>query len=792
MSKIYSFADDPGALELDDVIEVLDDPEPDKHIESKSATWRVLIIDDDPKVHRGTVFALYDLTVFGRKFSFVHAYSATEAREVLTADKDFAVILLDVVMETDSAGLDLVQFIRFDMGMAASRIILRTGQPGYAPEMRVIQAYDIDDYRSKAELTQVRLFTTMVSALRSYHRIQTIELSRHGLQRIIDAAADLGRRRQLCSFSEGVLSQISGLLGLSCEGIVLARRHDICFRIGEFNNLSVYGTPDKMEDSASPYIFASTGRFAGLAGSLLTQVGDLSIIRGIEEVLEAKQSRFNSHYFVLYIAAPSGDDIAVHVSIDAPLSDVVCELLQVFTGNIAVGFDNASMFEHIESLAFLDSLTGLPNRYSFHQAVMLGLIMPTELTACAANLQLRPAVFIISVVHYESVITVLGNEVGDRLQKLIAHRLKQYFSDGYFLARLSDDTFGLLSMKIDDIEGRATLDGIRSNFASSFTIFGSDIAVSARIGYAISDPGDQDADRLIRQAGMALAQIKNNGRGYERRFIAAMENEVRDRLRLVGYLGEALHSKEFIVYYQPLLQLSGWNRAQAPGGGSPRLTGFEALLRWRRADGTLIPPDVFIPAAEESGRIVDIGEWVLTEACLKQRDWSKGGLLSIRMAVNVSVRQMREPGFLAMVERVIAKTGIDPKFLDLELTETMDMEDSTFVDTMHALRKFGIAIAIDDFGTGYSSLSRLHQLPVDHIKIDRSFVTTLGSRSESRSLVAMIIKAGHERGLDVIAEGVETIEQEQELIRLGCDEAQGYLYGHPDSETLIEKKFFSS
>ncbi len=769
-------ADDVTADDVtaDDAIEVLDDLDVEAEPQEPAPVWRVLVIDDDPQIHRSTVFALNDLTVFGRRFSFAHAYSAAEARTILRGDSDFAVILLDVVMESERAGLDLVEVIRVELGMVAPRVILRTGQPGYAPEMTVIQAYDIDDYRSKAELTQVRLFTTIVSALRSYQQIQTIETSRCGLRRIIDAAADLGRRHQLVSFAEGVLIQIGGLLGLACEGIVLAR-------INHPAHLpAAQAPPGESGGEGQPFILAASGRFASLAGAPLSRIADPLVVGRIHRALDGRASLYEARHVVLHIVAPSGDDIAVHFSIEQSLSEVARELLQVFTVNIAVGFDNANMFEHIEMLAFFDPLTRLANRFSFYRAVTARLAAPD------GGDRISPAVFILAVDNFEQVTSGLGGETGDRLLKAIARQLESLFGAGHSLARLSDDSFGVMAPVAGEVGERQVLETIRAGFQSPFSVMGNDIPVSITIGYSVAGPEVGDADTLFRQASMALARARSGGRGRAQRFAAAMENELRDRLTLVSFLGPALLNREFELYYQPQVRLIGADGAPAAGGQRRPLTGFEALLRWRRADGVLIPPDVFIPAAEESGRIVEIGEWVLTEACRRQRRWRDLGQPSLRMAVNVSARQMRETGFLAMVERVIAETAADPALLELELTESLELENNVVLEIMKALRGMGIAIAIDDFGTGYSSLSRLHQLPVDHIKIDRSFVAAIGNHPEHRGLVPMIVKAGHELGLAVIAEGVETAAQERELIRLGCQEAQGYLYGRPEPVGVIE------
>jgi len=275
------------------------------------------------------------------------------------------------------------------------------------------------------------------------------------------------------------------------------------------------------------------------------------------------------------------------------------------------------------------------------------------------------------------------------------------------------------------------------------------------------------ASSLFRNAGIALKQGKRLNRSSHQFFDDRFERELQARLDTARELRSAIEQSALKLLYQPQMDMV-----------SGALLGVEALVRWRRRTGWVLP-DQFIAAAEESGQILAIGEWVLAEACRQQVRWQQGGD-SLVMAVNVSPRQLKDPGFPLMVERVIGETGIQPGHLELEVTESLLLaEDERALETLATLRRAGIGIAIDDFGTGHSSLSRLQRLPIDRLKIDRSFVTGLVERREDRVIAAMIVNMGHLLGLKVIAEGVETQAQADVLREMDCDQAQGYLFGRP-------------
>jgi diguanylate cyclase (GGDEF)-like protein len=544
--------------------------------------WRLMVIDDEPDVHRATTFALSGVKILGRPLQFLHAYSAAEATKLLRTEQEVAVVLLDVVMEREDAGLALVKTIRQDLHLAELRIILRTGQPGYAPEIETIHDFDINDYKTKSELTRTKLYATVTAAVRAYEQIRKLD-----------------------------------------------------------------------------------------------------------------------------------------------------------------------------QLAFYDRLCSLPNRNKF---------IDLSDQRLASGEFASDVIAILDIDDFSEINDALGHQQGDRLLQAVAERLKVDLGSSVILARLGGDTFGLMGA-ISALEP-ATVLGL---FRSPFKVNDNSMVVTATMGltqYLGKEVAGRDA---LKDANIALKLAKKSRRGSFVMFSAQMGADIRERVRLLQSLRHAVESERLFVVYQPQVNLI-----------SGKLVGVEALIRWRNEDGSFVPPDRFIPLAEASGMIVAIGEWVLRVSCHELIRLQALGLPDLRMSVNVSQIQFRHPEFLERLRAAVTETGINPKCLELEITESVAMDDPDFMlETLHKIRKMDISVAIDDFGTGYSSLSHLRQLPIDRLKIDRAFVTELSSAVLGGHIASMVIELGRNLNLTVIAEGIEEESQAQTLLRMGCHEGQGYLYAKP-------------
>jgi predicted signal transduction protein with EAL and GGDEF domain len=376
---------------------------------------------------------------------------------------------------------------------------------------------------------------------------------------------------------------------------------------------------------------------------------------------------------------------------------------------------------------------------------------------------------------------------GDLLLRQVAERLRSSVSDTDFVGRRSGDEFVLI---LDDVEAGSPLlvaDRIQQALREPFHIQGHELALTASMGIAVYPRDADDATRLLRFADMALTRAKGSGTGKLVVFDRAMHEEIRDRTELERDLRDALRDSQLALHYQSKYRIRG---------GRVHI-GAEALLRWTHPSRGLVPPGRFIPIAEETGLIVPIGTWAMTEVCRQVKRWQERGLDVGRVSVNVSALQFARPDFVGTVTRALRGAGLSPSALELELTESIVMND---IDNVAArlgeLRKLGVRVSVDDFGTGYSSLAYLSRLPVDVLKIDRSFVRELdagGARGEQASAVAeAITMLGHSLGLAVIAEGVETSGQLDRLVELGCDEVQGYLFAKPVPPSELESRLASS
>lgn len=696
--------------------------------------WRVMIIDDDDDVHAATKFALSNLEMQQRPLQFLHAYSAAEARQLLAKEKDIAVILLDVVMEQDDAGLNLVRYIREVLKLAEVRIILRTGQPGYAPEIDAIRDFDINDYKTKSELTRIKLYTTVTAAIRSYEQIQAINENRRGLNLIVRASTELMALHGLQNFADGVLGQVAKLLGHTSEGL-------LCVREKEQKDLG-----------SQLFVISGVGHYSHLSGK---PVADALIGGKLEDVLKLRRNIYSDTDTVLYFGGSDNREFAVFLNHRTPVSETHQRLLEVFCSTIAVGLDNVMLLTRLHDFAFHDPLTKFPNRRRLKELLKEALLSEDKDDTTLA---------LVDIDHFAETNDAFGHQFGDTLLLGVAARLQACFCEKLIIGRVGGDTFGIIgdSKQVNP----SVLLGL---FETPFSIDGHNIQLSATIGLVrLADYENLDADAL-KDADIALKRAKLQQRAGHFYFSRSMGVDIRERVRMMHALRNAFSKKELFLTYQPQIDLV-----------SRRPIGAEALLRWKTADGTFISPDRFIPIAEYSGLIIELGDWVLHKACKELVNLQKQGYDNFRISVNVSQVQFRHPHFLDMLRQALEETQAPPSLLELEITESIAMEEpDVLVDLLEKIKKIGVSIAIDDFGTGFSSLSYLQRLSADKLKIDRTFVTEITHSSRGSSIAEMVVQLGRNLGMSVIAEGVEDERQAAKLASIGCPLAQGYLFAKP-------------
>jgi diguanylate cyclase (GGDEF)-like protein/PAS domain S-box-containing protein len=419
--------------------------------------------------------------------------------------------------------------------------------------------------------------------------------------------------------------------------------------------------------------------------------------------------------------------------------------------------------EKIHQLAYYDLVTGLPNRGMFlerlHQT--LGL---------AQRDREKVNLIFLDLDNFKDVNDTQGHDVGDKLLRSVADRLSACMRDSDVLARLGGDEFVVVCPSVATQESvAAVVQRIMAIFTDPFDIEGRQIYTSASIGIAVYPDDSLDASTLFRCADTAMYQAKNDGRAQFRFFSAELNQKIMQRVALENSLRQGLERQEFFLHYQPLWDLK-----------TTKMAGVEVLLRWQSSDYGLMQPSTFISLLEDSGLINNVGEWVLRSACIQLREWTKADHGELKMAVNISGKQLKHPKFLEMLTSIVEETGVDPANLELEFTESVIMEnvDNT-VEIFRRLKEMGIQLSIDDFGTGYSSLNYLKHFPVDRIKIDKSFVTDVYHNQSDAAIIEAIVSMAQSLSLRVVAEGVENSDQLHSLTKLGCDEVQGFYLAMP-------------
>jgi len=422
-----------------------------------------------------------------------------------------------------------------------------------------------------------------------------------------------------------------------------------------------------------------------------------------------------------------------------------------------------SAAERIFTLAHQDSLTGLDNRLVLNERLNHALLE-------SERLGMRLAVLFLDLDHFKTINDSLGHTHGDTILVEMAQRLRSALRPNDTLARLGGDEFVIV---LRDVESIAAVTLIAENLlraiTAQLTLTEHNLNVTSSMGIALFPDDGADADTLIKNADAAMYHAKETGRNQFQFFKQDINTRIVDALAMEAALRQALRDHEFLLYYQPQVTLK-----------DGAMIGVEALIRWQRPDVGMVPPNRFIPFAESRGLICAIGDWVLNEACRQNRQWQDQGLPAMPIAVNISTLQLRDGALVGVVRQALERSGLEPRYLELEITESALAHNLEFaIELIHQLKALGVNISVDDFGIGYSSLSYLKRFPIDKLKIDQTFVRDIISDKDDAVLTQTIIAMGKNLGMKVLAEGVETHEQLDFLHQHNCDEAQGYLFSRP-------------
>ncbi len=699
--------------------------------------YKVLSVDDDIEFQQSLRYALQDFRYREHRIEFIAVQSAHEAACLLNRDKEIAVMLLDVVMETDDAGLRLVKSVRELLGNAEIRIVLVTGQPGMAPLRETLSQLDINDYWLKTDLSLERLHAVVANALRTWDQLTTLDQARRGLQLIVEASNVMAYSRSLEDFSVRVIQEVTRLLGLPPEGVVCTQTHDTA-------------------SAAMARIVGGSGAFATLVGRPLDELEDERIRHILLHCLQEQRVVRDRLGQALYFSSvPAGPSAAAYVETTRALDPVEVDLLSVLSSNISSGLSNVALVSKLDTMAYQDQLLGIPNGNA--------LVRIMDNVIKAANVEAH-SLLLLDVDQFSESCQALGLQQGELLLRRVSQRLAQIFQPPTVVARLHNDVFAVFGLKyllvqdfIARLENCAPEEPGHVSFIS---------LCSSRVDLDCFSGSGAEA---LSMALVLLKQAKSRGLNQMAVYVPGMEAACRQRFGMAFALHQALRSDQIIIELQPQIDL-----------GTGRVFAAEALVRWRREDGTRVSPLEFIPIAEANGDIVMLGAIVLRKACRAVRTIAAAGWPDFRIAVNVSALQLAKEGLVEDFLEVLREEAVAPWQIELEITESTAMEgDDTTKRLLDRCQAEGFSLAIDDFGTGYSSLARLRSLPTALLKVDQSFMREIGQRATQETIVDMIIKLGARLGMNVLAEGVETSEQVTWLKQQGCHAAQGYWYAKP-------------
>lgn len=433
-----------------------------------------------------------------------------------------------------------------------------------------------------------------------------------------------------------------------------------------------------------------------------------------------------------------------------------------------------------QHLAYHDTLTNLPNRHLFYDRLQQAILQ-------SKRSEQLTAVLFLDLDGFKRINDTLGHNIGDELLKSVARRLRSSVREVDTIARLGGDEFTVILLEIQHAQDAATVARkILSLISTPYKIEEHEFFVTASIGISIYPTDGSDIESLIRKADIAMYRAKGQGKNNYQAYNLSMDARFFEHLTFENSLRKAVANDELVAYYQPQVDLH-----------AGEITGVEALVRWRHPKFGLVPPEKFIPVAEESGLILEIDEWMLRTACQQSKLWEEAGFPDLRVAVNLSTHRFRQKKLTEQVAQILSETGVHPKNLCLEITENNVMQNvETTAGILHGLKEMAVLLSLDDFGTGYSSLNYLKRFPMDILKVDRTFVSGIPGDRADAAISAAIIVLAHSMELKVIAEGVETSEQIAFLQSLQCDEIQGFYFSRPLSADMItnllksEKRLF--
>ncbi|WP_018983703.1 EAL domain-containing protein [Salinimonas chungwhensis] len=709
--------------------------------------WIVLSVEDDPGYQQSLLIGLKSLIVTSRPIRCITASSATEAAAIIADRADIAVILLDVVMEHDDAGLFLVNTVRNILGNSEVRIILLTGQPGMAPRLDTMRDFDIDEYWNKVDLTQDKLRTVVASNIRTWHSLTQLTNARRGLQMIVDASRAITSRHDVNSFTHTVLFEISRLIGVPDSGGL------VC---------AYLSGKQQLEEGK---LIAATGRFSrpsqrsvkALLNSFPEEKEEITLL--FQKAVASGEHQFDGTWSALYF---STEDINEHhylflVKSPCPLKPNDVSLLTVFSENIDHGFTNIALMDKLSSVAYKDSDLNIANRNWLKR----------EFQNSANFDRQNTALVLVKVADFSTCEILLGEGYAIGMLNEALTQLRQRLSPCFAIARLEEDTFAFL-IHHSQLPVYSELEELTS---LSITLEG--ITHKSECFIAVLNMADIDNNEPERAVKLAEATLRaGHAAGVTVRYYSpSLRTDLAARYLLLKELHCALKDNAgLIVRYQPKHDML-----------TGKIVGAEALVRWQHPLRGELSPGIFMPVAETSGLINKIDILVMQQVVKDIQSLTMDNL-SIPISFNVSIKDFDTPLFMDSFQALINKGDIDPALLEIEITETQAIENyENMAEILKVICASKVRISIDDFGTGYSSLAHISKLSAHTFKVDKTFIDQLTGDKPNTGLavIRMMKKLGEELSIGLVAEGVETEAQKAILVDAGYEVAQGFLFSKP-------------
>lgn len=720
--------------------------------------WHVLIVDDEPYMHDVTKLVLVEFSYDGRPIELTHAYTAREARSILEESDKYAVVLLDVVMEEDDSGLELVNYIRNELKNNLIRIILRTGQPGQAPELKVVLDYDINDYREKSELTVEKLISCLTNALRSYRDIKTIhelqqKLSEHNKELLLltnnlrDEVRERTHAQKKLALSNAKLESIIN----NSATLISLKNVDGEYELANqaFNSQLVFKSESIIGKKDSDI-------FDDDIASMI-QYNDQKVAQTLQPIQceEVLPTTSGEHFFLC---------------IKFPLLDAKGKLLSICTicTDIAERLD---AHNEILRLAQHDALTDLPNRSLFIDR------MKQAVERVERN-ERHFAVLFIDLDKFKNINDTLGHQYGDKVLIDVAHRLRKLLRAEDSVCRLGGDEFAVLLVDLaQEYDALKVTMKIHESLSTPYECDGIVMHVTPSIGISCCPRDGKDVQVLLKKSDIAMYRAKKQGRNGYHFYVEEDDVQVRKRITLEMEMRDTLnnHISRLQLVYQPKLNVYTGD-----------IRSVEALLRWHHPAKGIVKPHDFVPMLDEIGLMVDVGQWVLREACDFAVRKAKEGT-PMMVGVNLSPTQVYQDGFVSKLRSIMDSAGCQPEWLELELTEQTLIQDGEIIKTvLEKISDLGVRIAINNFGIGYSSLNLLRELPVNSLKLDRKLINDALTQLPDEAMLKAIVHFANRLNMDVIAEGIETKEQYQLFHSMLMGEELGYVQGFLFSEPVSE------